>query len=726
MKQQQPLEVMQDNVTNVNLKFADSKLPEMKKVRGFKHIRFGDKDNYPNYILELYNKSAKHNSIINSKCVYILGNGLDAKDDVGKEFLKHANETQSWDSLLKMICVDIENFGGFYLEVVPKLSGNGYNYYHISFDRIRTNESNSKFWYKKNWEKYFETSEDPIKEFVPFKNGIKSKSIYCYKEYRAGRYPYSLPSWVACCNWIESDIEISKSTLTNAKTGFSPTKFINFFNGEPAEDKKRSIEKRFQNKFSGSEGTKLMIGFNNDPNKAPTVQDLGVSDLSKEDFSSVNDLVNSNMYAGHCVTHPLLFGIQQAGKLGSSSELKIAYDIFKNTYCNSKQRALESIVMKFAKLAGINTEITIKDVEPIGIEMSDTLIQTALDRDELRKRIGYDKSENLSGSSLIVKSINSLSPLVANKVLESMTDNEIRALAGLSSTEGGDVVKKTEGANVAPSPVGNQAMVNDVLTNLTGRQIQNITRIVRHYGEGKTTAEQARLLLKGGYGFTDEEANTYLGIENKDVAEDKYSEVEIAMMFDEIGENFDDYVIVKSDFYSDEDSEMQFAFDAVTELTSLRNNIAELIKSQPSITNRAISEKLLVSTEEVNKEVSKMIDDGIISKPKLLGGGRKIIGDIPKVKVPEVMVRYSYEKRPEAAGPSIKATTRPLCKRLVELNRLYTKQEIQKISERVGFNVFKRSGGFWTHGKKDAQPGKRDMKCRHEWKLNVVVKKENK
>ena len=76
---------------------------------------------------------------------------------------------------------------------------------------------------KKKWENNLRQAE---KTYPAFTNGIKETSIFYYKEYRCGKYPYALPSWVAAANYIESDIEVSKHTLTNAKTGFSASKFI--------------------------------------------------------------------------------------------------------------------------------------------------------------------------------------------------------------------------------------------------------------------------------------------------------------------------------------------------------------------------------------------------------------------------------------------------------------------------------------------------------------------
>tara|TARA_R110000737_G_scaffold123110_2_gene155148 strand:+ start:4523 stop:5944 length:1422 start_codon:yes stop_codon:yes gene_type:complete len=51
---------------------------------------------------------------------------------------------------------------------------------------------------------------------------------------------------------------------------------------------------------------------------------------------------------------------------------------------------------------------------------------------------------------------------------------------------------------------------NQTLTNLSGRQMQGIQRIVRKYNKGELTEAQATDLLKGGFGFDDEAVANWL------------------------------------------------------------------------------------------------------------------------------------------------------------------------------------------------------------------------
>jgi len=77
----------------------------------------------------------------------------------------------------------------------------------------------------------------------------------------------------------------------------------------------------------------------------------------------------------------------------------------------------------------------------------------------------------------------------------------------------------------------------------------------------------------------------------------------------------------------------------------------------------------------------------------------------------EISVKYSYEWNedvPEEERDTIGHPSRPFCKKLIELNRLYTRADIERISERLGYSVWDRKGGDG---------------CRHRWVSEIVVKK---
>jgi hypothetical protein len=62
-----------DNLLFINL--AEAIQPIFIERKGREWISYGEDNMYPNYLLELYNKSGKHGAIVKSKANYITGEG---------------------------------------------------------------------------------------------------------------------------------------------------------------------------------------------------------------------------------------------------------------------------------------------------------------------------------------------------------------------------------------------------------------------------------------------------------------------------------------------------------------------------------------------------------------------------------------------------------------------------------------------------------------------------
>jgi hypothetical protein len=372
------------------LTFAEAKQPEFKEKKGEGYIQYGDRNDYPNYLVDLFNKSAKHNAIVKSKVHYITANGWTGSPQ-SEPFIEKVNRMESLEDLTRKVSLDAELFGGYYLEIIWSVTKQLSEVWHCDYTKIRTNKDNTQFWYKEDWADRNEKAM-VYPAFNP--SNPYGKQILYIKEYRPNMGYYSLPGYFGALNYIESDIEISKHVLGNAQTGFSASKLITLPNGEPSDDEKRNIEKRFTNRFSGSDGKKFILAFVNDSARKPIVDDLGTSDITKEDFGRVDSLIQTNIFSGHQITTPSIFGIAEAGKLGSRSEMRDGYEIFKNTYVNSKQMHLESVFNMLAKYRGIeDAELSIIPTEPIGFEFTENLLKEIAPKEWLLEKAGIDMSK---------------------------------------------------------------------------------------------------------------------------------------------------------------------------------------------------------------------------------------------------------------------------------------------------------------------------------------------
>ncbi len=657
----------------VILNFQEARQPEYREKRGKGYIEFGEKNDYPNYLLQLYNKSAKHNAIVKGKVNYIIGNGWrsDEADPIAEEFIAQPNQFESLNDLTRKVSIDIEIFGGAYLEVIWSLTGGKLvDVLHIDYTKIRSNTDNTQFWYKKDWNE----RKDEAFAMMAFNTNVRQgKQILYVKEYRPGLDTYALPGYMGALNYIESDIEVSRHVLGNAQTGFSASKLITLPNGEPSPDEKRNIERRFTDRFSGSDGKKFILSFTTDPARKPIIEDLGASDITKEDFTRVDLIIQNNLFAGHQITSPSLFGIAEPGQLGSRSQMRDSYEIFKNTYVNDKQQFIEAVFNQLARLRGATSDITIIPVEPIGFELSEAALLQIAPKEWLLEKAGIDMSK--------------YKPNVTNQP----ASNEV------------------------------QAEVNDNLKNLSGRQYQQLMRVIRQFSQGKITKEIATTMLKAGLGMTDAEINAMLGIDDDPSTDDfQFSALDedtVIGMFSECGEPKSNYNILQSKaVFSAREA---FADDSLID-KALDKQILALIDKDPKISIDDLAGATKKTREVVQGRLSYLVESGAINyDPKI--EERKLTKPLSKLvddmEVTTFEVRYSYEWKPivpSGQRDSPDHPSRSFCKKLMKEDKFWTRKGIEMLSARLGYSVFDRGGGWWGDS----------PSCRHEWRRNVVVKKK--
>jgi hypothetical protein len=444
------------------IKFADSKIPEFKTSKGKGFVMFGENNDYPNYLLYLYNKSSKHNAIINGKVVYVYGKGLTIEGDAkGLELLNKVNSyAETLNDIVYKCIIDVEIFGGAYIKVVYNIGGEIAELYHIPFHKIRVG-IDGKYFFKDNWADRFDrTKPIIIDEFNPNAE-VKTEQILAYKEYRPDCDYYPLPGYIGSANYIETDVKISQYHLSAITNGMFPSKLIQFFNGEPTEEGKGKLERAFKSKFAGSENAGgIMLMFGNDPAKAVRIDDLSATELDKQ-FTILNETVQQEVFSGHGITTPSLFGVMTAGKLGETNQLKEGYEIFKKTYVEVKQIQFERFINYLTRYMGVANEYRFVGVDPIGFTLSEAALLQIAPKEWLLEQAGIELSKT---------------------------------------------------TQLPEAPPEQQLSVNENLKNMTGKQMQGLMRIVRKYSKGELTLEQARLMLENSFGLSREQQDIMLGI----------------------------------------------------------------------------------------------------------------------------------------------------------------------------------------------------------------------
>jgi hypothetical protein len=659
-----------DNYKHIVIKFDHAQQPKFEEKKGkYSYIEFGKNNDYPNYLLSLYNESPKHGAIVKSKCTYIYGKGFEVAGTAN-------SRGETWNQIVKKCIKDDELYRGYYMQVIWNRIGQIAEVYHIDFAKVRVNKDLSLYYVKNDWSDF---KEKP-REYPAFNMNEKFGSqIYFNREYNPLSEVYPLPSYYQGLNYIESDIKVSRHILANANQGFVGSTLINLNNGDPVnEEHKGEVERGLLKKFTGDEGKRLVIMFNKSKDNAAEIVNLGNTMLTKEDFTNINNLITNEIMICHQVVSPTLFGVKVEGQLGSRNEIREAYEVFNNVYVQERQSEYNDVFTQFRNLKGELGEFYLQPVEPLKFEFSEAI-------------------------------------MAAN-----LTQNEIRELMGREPLNAGQVTSDGAVAVAEEIPVQNvEVKSNDALRNLTGRQYQNVMRIVRQFGNGKLSKAQASLMLKNGFGFTDSDIDTFLGIDDNPLTEDevqKFSLTEderLILEFENCGEEKKNYSEVARESYRE-----YFADN----LNQAQADVLTLITKDKNITPIIIARTLKLDTDLVidiiddfiNRNIIKSIPSKINAEPvyEVLTPASELPGK--QSKVTTLVIRYSYE------GPE-DSRNRPFCAKLIELSKrkTWSRSDIESISERVGYSVWDRRGGWYT------QPnGEHREYCRHRWTSKLMKKKD--
>lgn len=426
------------------IKLAVQKVEDYKEVKSTntKWVFWGENNDYPQKLIKLFNQSAKHGAIVTGKASYISGSAIKSENESAEAdvFLKRINPTDTAEAFLRKVVTDGRLFGGHAILVVPNLTKErAASFYHVDISKCRLSEDCKTVFISDEWEKVKKGKPKNFKTVKIFDGTYNEESIIWYASYRPAMGIYPQPEYTQGLAAIETDARVSNFHLNNLRNGFFANKIINVNSGELSQnaDGQDAFVSAIEDKFTSDENAgNFMVVFNNGSEQATTVTDLSAGDFG-EQFGQLRKDTEQEIFIAHKIPSPMLFGVRVEGQLGGRNELLEAFELFNQTYVEQERLFYEKLLNDLAKLKGINDTFTIVPFEPMQKQMSESVMMQVLTKDEIREMYGFEKMEVQAANNATSDAINSLSPLVANKVLESMTPNEIRALVALPPTADG-------------------------------------------------------------------------------------------------------------------------------------------------------------------------------------------------------------------------------------------------------------------------------------------------
>jgi hypothetical protein len=332
-------------------------------------VSYGEGNTFPQYLIELYNESPVHGSIVNSIAFMI----------AGQDFVSTSAEASTeiarlqLDKIRHSTALDLKLHGGFYWEVIWSMDRSTIaQINHLPFENCRLcvsddNDDINGIYYSRDWNDSRKKKNIPA--YIPmfnaeYKDEYPKQVLFVHSIVPGSEY-YPKPDYISAVNNIELTRQISEYQVNLILNGFFPSLITSFNNGIPSLEEQRMIKNQLQQAIQGAENAgKVLTFFNEDRDRGVEFTPFPVSDMDKQFETLVGQAVES-ILVGHRVTSPLLFGIRDGGGLGSNTdEMKQAMRIFMKQVVEPFQRMItDSIEYLFSTVAiNANIEITQNDL----------------------------------------------------------------------------------------------------------------------------------------------------------------------------------------------------------------------------------------------------------------------------------------------------------------------------------------------------------------------------
>lgn len=388
-----------------------------------KWVRFGTDNLYPEMLNQIYYSSPLHGAIVDFKTNAVIGGGYALKTDkltIPEKLQLYTFERRiALKHTVKAVTKQVIVHNRVYFKLCFDNSKKLTKIENISPEKVRVSRDKNMYYLCEDWS----TSID-IRSIKPYHVTCSdTEQLYCYEIKSLGQDYYSLPQYTSCLNFAFLSGELSYFAKSNIQNSVFPSFAMMFPKRPQSEEEKHMIKETIDRMKGAANAGKAVAFFANSADQLPKIESMPTNGNDKL-FQEASQLNTEQICFAHTID-PILMGVRTTGSLGGGADIKQAYVIFEKNVVMELRSCVEHIFNELLSIAKAPADFTINNFQVI----NETIVELEGD------------------SSKTNDALNSLNPLVATKVLEMMTINEIRALASLSPVDGGDVTSTTAAQN---------------------------------------------------------------------------------------------------------------------------------------------------------------------------------------------------------------------------------------------------------------------------------------
>jgi hypothetical protein len=477
-----------------------------------KTLIWGSDDALPLHILSAIAESPTATNCIGKIETYTKGSAF--TDPGLMEMVINEDGNTLWD-LHSAICQYYAPLDGFAVNFKYNMGGKIIQAFNMALDSCRlAAQPETKTIHCLKYNPYFGTKEyraDFTTDYPLFnpKNVRREKDL---KDYAGQAYffgtkrtlykHYPVPKFWAGKKWIYSDAKFATYVEKLLDNGFFESVLMKVI-GDP---NKPSNHPSAMKKVTGTDGA-----------------------IREESYKTEGQVFNDMMAASFS-------GVEKAGKVMTMWALNKDQSVSLEAFpTNVNPELISGTLMETIRMIAISS-----DVPAILANLPNSLSSLASGGDAVKSAVEYMQAgteprrnvlENFYNNILLpnfegagkkakvkIKQFNAFTTqvVVEDKFWAVLSDQEKKEFVKNNIPGMADLIKDDEivideetGEPLTPE----ETQVNEKLTNLTGKQQIQLNRIARQFDKGVITFEKASMLLKQGFGFSDLDVSTWLGVE---------------------------------------------------------------------------------------------------------------------------------------------------------------------------------------------------------------------
>lgn len=330
---------MQENNINFTAIVHERKdIPKLECVqaKNAPYVKYGEANDFPDYLFDLYNHSSQFSSIVETMVKYIGGNGIETNYPM--EVVNRKGLT--YDELIEKLVYDYLIFGGFAFQIIRNKMGDIAELNYIDFRYVRVDADEEKVFYSNEWKK----GRRQPKVYERYTFGSRQPNSIVYYKGRRTRDVYPVPMYIAALTALEISTQIPEYHLNCLENGFLPGGIVNFNNGSNlSEDVMQEIEDKIKEKFTGTKNaSKILLSFNDNSEHATTFERLA-DDGNIDIYNILAESIEKDIFTAFRISKLLMGNAEDNTGFNKQAFIE-SFALYNKTVIQPIQQEIEKVI----------------------------------------------------------------------------------------------------------------------------------------------------------------------------------------------------------------------------------------------------------------------------------------------------------------------------------------------------------------------------------------------